>query len=250
VNKRSAVTLRQLAEHYGVALRTTQQWRERGMPARRKKGPHGALLYTLGKADQWLAAHGIVPGTHGKEGGRARRASRPHGTYGANGANRAKEDNSSEVPLSEPDGEEGLEATVGRLKRMERMLGGALVAEMAGAGSGPVERQGKIRNYQLIADQLRKTTAGLLDLEVMRGRLVPRDDLRDTVTHLAAILRSSVERFADDVPPRIVSALGQVGIEVGDIAGFQRALHDQAQKLADEWLRRLSDEVRQAGNGG
>lgn len=222
--------IEEVAELFGVALNTVQNWRARGLPAQKQQTFPCRLLFDKQAVEEWLAAHGIVPGTKGRRPTQDRLRPAGEGQVGKRGAR------------PRVVGTPGLEACLRRLASLELRMSQDL-EDALDENKGISFTQGLIRNYELVVEGLRKATAGVLDLQIKRGDVVRRDDLLDTVAHLCAFLRSRVERFPDDMRPRLVAALGQRGIAIADLADFQRALQEEAQKLVDDWLANLSANV-------
>jgi phage terminase Nu1 subunit (DNA packaging protein) len=52
--ERRFLSKRALAEHYGVAERTTKTWRERGCPAHRVGR---VLMFDVAEVDRWIESH-------------------------------------------------------------------------------------------------------------------------------------------------------------------------------------------------
>lgn len=143
----------------------------------------------------------------------------------------------------------GLEAALGRVETVEREMGTRIIKALEPRGApDPFGLLGDLKKYKDILGELRLATKGFIEVQRMQGELVPREDLLDKMARLAALIRGALERFADEIAGRMVTRLGEDGIEVGDMAAFQRAVHAEAQRATDEWLRQLSDRVRQQGN--
>jgi len=81
-------------------------------------------------------------------------------------------------------------------------------------------------------------------VQELRGDVVRREEMLGSLTSLAALFRSSLERFPTEITGRVVAALGDSGAEVPDMAAFQRALSAQARRCVDDWLRELSEQIR------
>lgn len=218
-----------LAGYYGVTVDCVRRWQKLGLSALPGHGPRGKQFFDIPVCDEWLAAQGIIPAGPENQPLDMTDGSTGEGT----------------TPSRTDDEGLGLGAAVGRIERLEREMAARLAAMTSGQGPmRPTAFQSQIRAYGQIVDQLRKGTEGLLKLEVARGELVRRSDYRDTLVHLSAVFRSHVDRFAREVPGRILGALGQAGVEIGDMGAVQRAIRDESAKLTDNWLRALSDEVR------
>ena len=237
------LTIRELADAYQVSKNTVHYWRRRGLPTANKWRRGLQAFFDKQQVDDWLAAQGIVPGAHGREGGRARAAAagRQPAMSGSEKPGLAMVEGASGQTLPLPHGL-GLESAVERLRVLEQFLGNRMLQILQTAK--PLEAQGAIRNYAEVCEELRKAEGGLIEVQQARGELVSRDDMLDSLTHLAAVIRSAVERLPDEVPTRIVGAAAGAGIQVSDLGAFQRLLRSELLGIVEAWLSSLSDDVR------
>lgn len=243
------------------------------MPARPKKAAHGALLFDIEKVKAWLGAKGLLPGAHGREGGAAKAAQlhgvaqakrRPHKKRAvapprAEGGRASASAGPAPLPAPRrpvaPTGDvrlskqRGLDGTLERLETLELIVAQNLETALTAESANPLERTGLMRMFRDLAEQIRKTTEGVLKLRVDKRELVSRDAFRDSVLHLSAIVRAAVERFPGDLAPRVISVVGRLGCEVPELRVFQQEVEKEARLLVEELLRRLSEEIRATDTG-
>jgi len=249
-----------LCRAYRVSLHTVCKWRKQGLPVA-ERGKRGKLFFEKKVVDAWLVAQGIQPGWRGREGGegrgrQSRRAKKPlaegededaEGRRGASGSPGGGPDDGPGARPEPPEGELGLDAALRRIRRREWQVD----REIEDQGrADPLKRQGLLRTYKEVFEQLRKAEQDAIKVQQAQGVLLNRTDVEDTVAALCAAIRGHVERFAEQQAPRIVSAVLAKGIEVGDLNEFQRILQGACRDGADEWLRVLSDALRKAPSLG
>lgn len=227
-----AIDKKGLAKHYGVNVNTVKYWLKRGCPVLDRRGPNNRLLFDITDVDEWLAAEGIEPGAHGREGGLARQ----NGT-------------SETVELSPKSGMAvGLEATVERLRELEPCLSTGVKSALEARKTSPNQLLAAIKRWCEIVDHLRKAEKDLLKVQVDRRDLIPKGEFHRIISRLVAEFRAKIEGFCDDITPRLTGELVKVGVEIAELAEFQRQVHDVSQAIGDEWLEELSDAFR--NNGG
>lgn len=270
------LTKGELAAHFGVSVETVRKWRRRGCPA--EKGPRGVLGFDVKEVQVWHAATGFVPGLKGKMGGRVsaargrRRNGMEPGGKGASGSARkapkapkkskrktkkpAKPKKTKTAKKSKSKGTSKKKAAeAGR--SLERTLAGIFEAEELVRGQvlkalGATEGDdlalllpGLGQTWEKLLKELRQHVAALREEQVKRGELIPATEHVNQMTQLAAVLRSAVERFPTDVAGVLTTGLAEAGIEMADLAQFERCLFSASEKVTDEWLRELAGKIRQ-----
>ena len=224
-----SLTTKQLAEHHNIGVRTVEYWCRRGLPYERQGRER---LFDNVTVANWLAAEGIVPGARGREGGQAR----------SNGGNKP-----AGLPLTYADGngEVGLEAALERVRRIEMSIGGSIEATLRGdEPSNALIITAKLKHYKEIVNELRQLEKGLIEVQELRGDVVRRNEMVGALTGLAALFRSSLERFPTEIAGRVIAALGEAGVDVPEMAAFQRSLTEQARRCVDDWNRDLAEQIR------
>ena len=224
-----SLTTKQLAGLHNVSIRTVESWCRRGLPFE-KQGRE--RLFDSTTVTNWLAAEDLLPGARGREGAKSRWGQRA---------------DDSGVPLTyeNGNGELGLEAALERIRRIEMSIGESIEAHLRGEQAGDaLVITAKLKHYKEIVNELRQCERGLIEVQELRGDVVRREEMLGSLTSLAALFRSSLERFPTEITGRVVAALGDSGAEVPDMAAFQRALSAQARRCVDDWLRELSEQIR------
>lgn len=136
----------------------------------------------------------------------------------------------------------GLEEALTDLRERERQFSRHLDEALEGKESD-LKLQGLVKNWLELIDQMRKLATSVLEVRQKQRDLVSRIDFVDSLAVLVAVLKSALSRFCEDVVPAVTGALTKQGVEVGDLAKFQQCLHDEAQRIVDDWQERLSHEL-------
>lgn len=274
-------TTKELAAEFGVGVRAVDGWAGRGAPFVKRQGRRFFDIQDVRKwlaANGLLPGARGVPGgkARARQGYSAqlRRATKPKaGAKGrAQGPVLSTPPIQAQAPKGKPNGGDliprgpggvgqddkgvspgpapgddaatGLEAALGRVETVERELGVNIIKSLGDRATvDTMELQGNLRNYEKILGELRQATKGLIEVQQARRELIKRDDVLETLAALAVFLRTRVEALPREVLGRVVAGLAGAGVEVSDLAAFQRALQAELQEATDRFLEELSREA-------
>ena len=248
------LTKRGLADHYGVTVYAVNKWCRDGLPCASARGLRGAKLFDIEAVDPWLASRGIVPGAHGREGGkasqarrrkRAKKGRRKAGAHGACGLSPGEKE-PAVTPAPAPTNGETLDDTLARLQGMEKALGEKVQKGLEGEGS--TEGLAGLRSYTEIVNQLRQVVRGVREEQEKRGDLVPRAVFLGEMAALASLLKGGAQQLPVQVVSKLAQELSAKGVEVSDLRIFETALQGACEAEVDRWLVALSERVRDVGS--
>lgn len=159
------------------------------------------------------------------------------------------ETTSRHSPTTDPE-ELGLDAALAGIERIEMRIRQRIEDALADPMVGVDEKLGLIsnlKNYKEVFDQLRKATETDRKEQQARGVLVSSADLKDTVGAMCSMIRTAADGFSDTAAPDVISAMRSAGVEIDDMALFERTLRDACRKASDDWLAQLSEKLRSEG---